>query len=91
MRSSPPVHDDRQPHVRHLTTLLAQRDQLTETRAEASELLAFLFLLMLSAAVVAPMWLLPVPNVLRFVYAGLALAIPLTLLINQPRARQPRR
>jgi hypothetical protein len=68
--------------IRHLTTLLAQRDQLTETRAEASELLAFLFLLMLSAAVVAPMWLLPVPNVLRFVYAGLALAIPLTLLIT---------
>lgn len=75
--------------IRHLTTLLARRDTLDETRAEASELLAFLFLLMLGAAVVAPMWLLPVPNLLRFVYSGLALAIPLTLLItNRELARR---
>lgn len=68
--------------IRHLTALLGERGQLVETRAAASELLAFLFLLALSAAVVVPMWLLPMADILRVAYSALALAIPLTLLLT---------
>jgi hypothetical protein len=67
---------------RQITALLGARDQLDETRAQASDLLAFLFLVMLSVAVVMPMWLLPITNGLRLTYSALALSIPLTLLMT---------
>jgi hypothetical protein len=67
---------------RQITALLGARDQLDETRAQASDLLAFLFLMMLSVAVVMPVWLLPITNVLRLTYSTLALSIPLTLLMT---------
>jgi hypothetical protein len=68
--------------IRHVTALLGKRDELDHTRAEASELLAFLFLLMLSVAVVVPLWLMPIPVIVRIAYSLLALAIPLTLLMT---------
>jgi hypothetical protein len=68
--------------IRQITALLGARDQLDETRAQASDLLAFLFLMMLSVAVVMPVWLLPITNVLRLTYSTLALSIPLTLLMT---------
>ena len=68
--------------IRQITALLGARDQLDETRAQASDLLAFLFLMMLSVAVVMPMWLLPITNGLRLTYSALALSIPLTLLMT---------
>jgi hypothetical protein len=67
--------------IRHLTAMLDERDLLSETRAQASELLAFVLLLALASAVVAPLWLVPVEPVIRLVYSALAFAIPLTLLI----------
>jgi hypothetical protein len=67
---------------RQITALLGARDQLDETRAQASDLLAFLFLVMLSVAVVMPMWLLPITNGLRLTYSALAISIPLTLLMT---------
>jgi hypothetical protein len=68
--------------IRQITALLGARDQLDETRAQASDLLAFLFLMMLSVAVVMPMWLLPITNGLRLTYSALAISIPLTLLMT---------
>ena len=84
--------------IRHLTAMLDDRERLAEIRRQASELLAFLLLLLLAALVVTPLWLVDVAAPIRLTYTSLALAIPLTLLIvnrelecvdDEPAAHQP--
>jgi hypothetical protein len=67
--------------IRRLTAMLDERHLLAETRAEASELIAFILLLALASAVAAPLWLVRVEPIIRLTYTALAFAIPLTLLI----------
>ena len=67
--------------VRHINELFEARHRLPEIRDEASELTAFVLLLLLAAAVALPLWGLDVPTALRVLFTGLAFAIPTTLLL----------
>jgi hypothetical protein len=67
--------------IRQIHTLLEARERLVEVRDQAAELIAFVLLLALAAAVVAPLWLLPVAASISLAFTALAFSIPLTLLL----------
>ena len=73
-----------------LTRLFERRDMVDKIADESRETTAFAFLIILSAVVVAPLWLLEVPNVLRIAYSALAFALPTTLLLSNPELDCPR-
>jgi len=70
--------------VRHLGQLADDRTKIDVIESEAVEARAFVLLLFLAAAVVAPLWLLDAPNSLRLAYTLLAFALPAVLLISNP-------
>jgi len=70
--------------VRHLGQLAEDRTKIDVIESEAVEARAFVLLLFLAAAVVAPLWLLDAPNTLRLAYTLLAFALPAVLLISNP-------
>jgi len=70
--------------VRHLGQLAEDRTKIAVIESEAVEARAFVLLLFLAAAVVAPLWLLDAPNSLRLAYTLLAFALPAVLLISNP-------
>ena len=70
--------------VRHLGQLADDRTKIDVIESEAVEARAFVLLLFLAAAVVAPLWLLDAPNTLRLAYTLLAFALPAVLLISNP-------
>lgn len=70
--------------IRHLGQLVEDRGRIDVIEREAVEARAFVLLLILAAAVVAPLWLLDAPTALRLTYTLLAFALPATLLISNP-------
>jgi hypothetical protein len=70
--------------IRHLGQLVEDRGRIDVIEREAVEARAFVLLMMLAAAVVAPLWILHAPIALRAVYTVLAFALPATLLISNP-------
>ena len=70
--------------IRHLGQLLEDRTKIDAMESEAIEAKAFVMLLILATAVVAPLWLLDAPNGLRIVYTVLAYALPAALMITNP-------
>jgi Family of unknown function (DUF6356) len=70
--------------VRHLGHLLEDRSKIDAVESEAVEARAFVLLLVLATAVVAPLWVQEVPMILRAAYTILAFAIPAALLISNP-------
>jgi len=70
--------------VRHLGHLIDDRTKIDAIENEAVEARAFVLMLILATAVVAPLWILDAPTVLRLVYTILAYALPATLLISNP-------
>ena len=70
--------------VRHLGQLADDRSKIDAIESEAVEARAFVLLLMLAAAVVAPLWILDAPTTLRIAYTLLAFALPAVLLISNP-------
>ena len=70
--------------VRHLGQLAEDRTKIDVIESEVVEARAFVLLLFLAAAVVAPLWLLDAPNSLRLAYTLLAFALPAVLLISNP-------
>jgi hypothetical protein len=70
--------------VRHLGQLVDDRSKIDVIESEAVEARAFVLLLILAAAVVAPLWILDAPMVLRLAYTTLAFALPAVLLISNP-------
>lgn len=70
--------------VRHLGQLVEDRSMIDAVESEAVEARAFVLLLILAAAVVAPLWLLDAPTTLRVAYTVLAFALPAVLLISNP-------
>jgi hypothetical protein len=71
--------------VRHLAQLIEDRSKIDMIEREAVEAKAFVLLLILASAVVAPLWIIEAPTILRMVYTVLAYALPATLLISNPR------
>ena len=70
--------------ARHLGQLIEDRSQIDAVESEAVEARAFVLLLFLAGALVAPLWLMPAPMGLRLVYTALAFALPATLMISNP-------
>ena len=70
--------------IRHLGQLIEDRSKIDAIESEAVEARAFVLLLFLAAAVVAPLWILEAPNMLKLVYTLLAFALPAVLLISNP-------
>jgi hypothetical protein len=70
--------------VRHLGQLIEDRSKIDAIESEAVEARAFVLLLMLAAAVVAPLWILDAPTTLRIAYTVLAFALPATLMVSNP-------
>ena len=70
--------------VRHLSQLTEDRSKIDAVESEAVEARAFILLLILASAVVAPLWLMPVPLAMRLAYTLLAFALPAALLISNP-------
>ena len=70
--------------VRHLGQLIEHRDQIDAIESEAVEARAFVLLIFLAGALVAPLWLMAAPMGLRIVYTALAFALPATLMISNP-------
>lgn len=70
--------------VHHLGNLIDDRSKIDAIENEAVEARAFVMLLMLAAAVVAPLWIMDAPTTLRIVYSVLAFALPAALLISNP-------
>jgi hypothetical protein len=70
--------------VRHLGQLIDDRSKIDAIENEAVEARAFVLMLILATAVVAPLWILGAPTALRAVYTILAYALPATLLIANP-------
>jgi hypothetical protein len=64
--------------------LADDRTRIDLIEREAVEARAFVLLMLLAAAVVAPLWVLHAPIALRAVYTMLAFALPATLLISNP-------
>jgi Family of unknown function (DUF6356) len=70
--------------VRHLGQLVEDRSRIDALESDAVEARAFVLLLILAAAVVAPLWILDAPTTLRLAYTMLAFALPAVLLISNP-------
>jgi hypothetical protein len=70
--------------IKHLGQLVEDRGRIDLIEREAVEARAFVLLLMLAAAVVAPLWIIEAPTILRASYTILAFALPATLLISNP-------
>ena len=70
--------------VRHLGHLIDDRSQIDAIENEAVEARAFVMLLILATAAVAPLWILDAPNTLRITYTVLAYALPAALMISNP-------
>jgi hypothetical protein len=70
--------------IRHLGHLVEDRSRIDAIESEAVEARAFILLLILAAAVVAPLWILDAPTTLRLLYTVLAFALPAVLLISNP-------
>ena len=70
--------------VRHLGQLAEDRSKIDAIESEAVEARAFVLLLFLAAAVVAPLWILDAPTTLGLAYTLLAFALPAMLLISNP-------
>jgi len=70
--------------IRHLGHLIEDRSKIDAIESEAVEARAFVLLLFLAAAVVAPLWILDAPTTLRLAYTLLAFALPAMLLISNP-------
>ena len=70
--------------VRHLGQLLEDRSKIDALESEAVEAKAFVLLLILASAVVAPLWLLDAPTTLRLAYTALAYALPAVLMLTNP-------
>ena len=70
--------------VRHLGQLLDDRTKIDALENEAIEAKAFVMLLILATAVVAPLWVLDAPNTLRIIYTVLAYALPAALMVTNP-------
>ena len=70
--------------VRHLSQLIDDRSRIEAIESDAVEARAFVLLIILAAAVVAPLWFLEAPTTLRLAYTILAFALPAVLLISNP-------
>ena len=70
--------------VRHLGQLLEDRSKIDAIESEAVEARAFVMLLILATAVVAPLWLMGAPMALKLAYTVLAYALPAMLMISNP-------
>ena len=70
--------------IGRINQLLAERGSIEEVRGATSDTTAFVLLLMLAAATVAPLWILPATAELRIAYTVLAFALPLTMLLTNP-------
>jgi hypothetical protein len=70
--------------VRHLGQLLEDRNNIDAMESEAVEAKAFVLLLILATAVVAPLWILDAPITLRIAYTVLAYALPAALMFSNP-------
>jgi hypothetical protein len=70
--------------IRHLGQLVEDRSRIDAVESDAVEARAFVLLLVLAAAVVAPLWFLNAPMTLRLAYTLLAFALPAVLLISNP-------
>ena len=70
--------------IRHLGNLIDDRTQIDAIENEAVEARAFVMLLILASAVVAPLWILEAPTGLRVTYTVLAFALPAMLLVSNP-------
>lgn len=70
--------------VRHLGQLAEDRSKIDIIENEAVEARAFVLLLILSSAVVAPLWIMEAPTALRVTYTVLAYALPAALLVSNP-------
>ena len=70
--------------VRHLGHLIDDRSQIDAIENEAVEARAFVMLLLLATAAIAPLWILDAPNTLRIAYTVLAYALPAALMISNP-------
>jgi len=74
--------------VRHLGYLIEDRTKIDAIENEAVEARAFVMLLILATAVVAPLWLIGAPLLLKLVYSVLAFALPAALMISNPELMQ---
>lgn len=70
--------------IRHLAQLVEDRTKIDVIEREAVEAKAFVLLLILATAVVAPLWILDAPTTLRAIYTILAYALPVVLMISNP-------
>ena len=70
--------------IRHLGHLVDDRSKIDAIEAEAVEARAFVLLLMLATAVVAPLWVLGAPMTLKIAYTVLAYALPAALMATNP-------
>jgi len=70
--------------IRHLGQLIDDRNRIDAIENEAVEARAFVMLLILASAVVAPLWIMDAPTALRVTYTVLAFALPAVLLLSNP-------
>ena len=70
--------------IGRINQLLAERHSIDKVRDATSDATAFVLLLMLAAATVAPLWVLPAATELRIAYTLLAFALPVTMLLTNP-------
>ena len=70
--------------VRHLGQLVEDRSRIDAIEGEAVEARAFVLLLILATAAVAPLWLIGAPLLLKISYTGLAYALPAALMLTNP-------
>jgi hypothetical protein len=70
--------------VRHLGQLLEDRSKIDAVESEAVEARAFVLLLILASAVVAPLWVVGAPLPLKVAYTVLAYALPAALMVSNP-------
>ena len=66
--------------VRHIGRLLEDRSKIDAVESEAVEARGFVLLLILATALVAPLWLLGAPMILKISYTVLAYALPGALM-----------
>lgn len=70
--------------IRHLGQLIEDRNKIDAIENEAVEARAFVMLLLLATATVAPLWILDAPLGLRITYTVLAFTLPAALMISNP-------
>lgn len=75
--------------VRHLGQLADDRSKIDVIESEAVETKAFVLLLILATAVVAPLWVLDAPMTLRIAYTVMAYALPAALMFTNPELITP--